>query len=714
MLGTPEEYCSLFEAVTVEDRTLENVYLLGSYSESPVTVASQQSRAINLVHELLASRRLATRAHVAVLGGGAAGLTAAAYALSRGLRVTVFETRSPLWNLRGCRTRWLHPNLFRLWPTPGWDSPATDFPVMNWYAGYAADVGDLLWEKYRAYEKLGGTLLRCLTAFVEPAGDSGKPRARYQLSGVGERSAEFDAIIVAVGFGTETRVSNAAAAVYWLDDALEREDPERTSMRYLISGSGDGGLTDLLRIRFDNFRHHHLRRLLLDLAEPRLLDDVSNAESIVDASQRTERYLSIARNASVSLAHHLRSNTSVFITNRAPPVFSGQSWPVSRFLASQLLVNDTANTRYIELADPNAKRRSITRPPRPPRFRIHLKSGDYEYVDAIVYRHGPLNCIDTLLRKAGLNAATVTAIRSKWHGERSDAPRWTAGPNFDTGCRSRIGAIQGPFAGRTVIGMLSRLLGLVGPDSLALRERWCWQQTQSTATGLLVDDEIVERLATHGDRLVRARVDAWRLPCEVPDDDILTSVVAADARLSGLWAQADEQMEQLRHHWVLPRPEWLAPDGLLTNTRVARHWRSWELDYRRLECGEGELRARRSRGPAVVVYPERCTREDWEKLCRRSRTSILLGRVEDAVEVHMPGENRKTVLGEVNPRTQKLLAVAKPLLLVLDLCARQCRVAFAWATTGDAIRLATELGAGEFYSADEIEPTFLVQRKFSP
>jgi len=144
--------CDLYEA-TAGGQGLPNVFVLGSLSHrEPVTVSVQQARAINLIHALVPDR-LAPGSRLCVIGGGAAGLTAAAYAIVRGLRVTVFEQRKPLWNLRGCRTRWLHPNLFQHWPDDGWDVTATDFPVMNWYADYACSVGELLWSKYRAYHR---------------------------------------------------------------------------------------------------------------------------------------------------------------------------------------------------------------------------------------------------------------------------------------------------------------------------------------------------------------------------------------------------------------------------------------------------------------------------------------------------------------------------------------------------------------------------------
>ena len=76
-------------------------------------------------------------------------------------------------------------------------------------------------------------------------------------------------LVVSFGFGAEARMRDTEASVYWHDDTLERERVEPRETRYLISGTGDGGLTDLLRIRLKEFRHHHLRDSLFHLDSAR-------------------------------------------------------------------------------------------------------------------------------------------------------------------------------------------------------------------------------------------------------------------------------------------------------------------------------------------------------------------------------------------------------------------------------------------------------------
>ena len=100
-------------------RLKDGVYLLGTF-ERGVTVYKQQVRAHNLVWaiwELHNAGKLDSVNRIAVVGGGIAGLTAAACFLSLfgEASVTVFER---LWDLcplqQGSDNRWLHPRILRL------------------------------------------------------------------------------------------------------------------------------------------------------------------------------------------------------------------------------------------------------------------------------------------------------------------------------------------------------------------------------------------------------------------------------------------------------------------------------------------------------------------------------------------------------------------------------------------------------------------------
>lgn len=125
-------------------RLQSGLYLIGSL-ERGVTVYNQQLRAHNLVWALweLSKRNEIKVGRVAVVGGGVAGLTAAACFLSlfeEPVSVTMFEQ---LWDLcplqQGADNRWLHPKIYD-WPAPGSTAPGASLPVLNWAEGRASDV----------------------------------------------------------------------------------------------------------------------------------------------------------------------------------------------------------------------------------------------------------------------------------------------------------------------------------------------------------------------------------------------------------------------------------------------------------------------------------------------------------------------------------------------------------------------------------------------
>ena len=107
------------------------LYLVGVF-ERGVTVYSQQVRALNLIWALVERGVLACnldenaarsdgRGSIAIIGGGFAGLTAAAALIKKDVdaNITIFERRDTLLPLQhGSDTRWLHPRIYD-WPADG-------------------------------------------------------------------------------------------------------------------------------------------------------------------------------------------------------------------------------------------------------------------------------------------------------------------------------------------------------------------------------------------------------------------------------------------------------------------------------------------------------------------------------------------------------------------------------------------------------------------
>lgn len=268
------------------------VYSIGQFDDR-VTVLSQQCRALNLAWALVETGRLSTdpaqkRSQVAILGGGFAGLTFAAALLQKQCHcsITVFEERDTLLPLQqGSDTRWLHPHIYD-WPVAGSDAPAAMLPVLNWTAARASDVVVQVlsgWGEV-ARDRDPPVTLWCNTRHLQ---FRGVPGSKARLEWVGERrdpatgrslarqprghegrSARFDVVVLAVGFGLE-----AIGSSYWRNEILGQPGLEQSRTTYLVSGQGDGAMIDLLRLKISQFRQD---RILAELfgGKPELVDEL--------------------------------------------------------------------------------------------------------------------------------------------------------------------------------------------------------------------------------------------------------------------------------------------------------------------------------------------------------------------------------------------------------------------------------------------------------
>jgi tetratricopeptide (TPR) repeat protein len=382
------------------------IFVLGCF-ERRVTLYSQQVRALNLVHSLFQAGReregrLRAGSKVLVIGGGAAGLTAAAGAAVRDCQVTLLEQMGvPLPMFRDNATRWIHPHIYE-WPRPGSEEPQAKLPLLDWKADLAREVAEQLltqWELLKnrysisAHYNVQNIRIR--------AQDANSPQRLVTWNASGHNEGRFDAVILAVGFGLEKTPPNAPKRFYWETDSLgdTARDPDKPRLHYLVSGIGDGGLIDLCRLCLRGFHHKEVVRKYLsspalDSVKARLLeleeDFYANRLKETDFF-RYYRELSVPLELDEQLRRDLRTDTSVVLNATSPSPLSSRASILNRFLASRLiqLNNVTYRSGSIEVAREKQD------------YRVTFTDGglqETEHFYDIVIRHGPDSRLKTLLQ----------------------------------------------------------------------------------------------------------------------------------------------------------------------------------------------------------------------------------------------------------------------------------------------------------------------------
>ena len=120
----------------------QRVYSIGSFSKR-VNFLAQQRRALNLVWALSEDGRLENKPRVAVIGGGLAGVTAAAALIAFDVAVDVFEKGGRvLHRQRKTAHRRVHPTI-NAWPFEK-ISVATELPFYDWSVGVSSEVAEAI------------------------------------------------------------------------------------------------------------------------------------------------------------------------------------------------------------------------------------------------------------------------------------------------------------------------------------------------------------------------------------------------------------------------------------------------------------------------------------------------------------------------------------------------------------------------------------------
>lgn len=423
-----------------------HLYVLGRL-DLQVNVYSQQVRAINLVHALAEAGTLEpTSCRIAVVGGGAAGLTAAATAGWLGFRrITLYERATELLSVfRDNTVRHLHPHMYD-WPRSSWKHDQAGLPILDWEANNPKEVAKTIeasWKRLRdVFEIEQPSHTEADVVDIKRRDTSGSDPLRLSFRNGKQR--DFDVVILALGFGPERGLPTGDPG-YWMNDGYEGTSADYRNPVYLVSGCGDGGLIDYLRMRLRGFDQGKLVDHLLpdgykevEAAKDALLqieDELweryppAASGELDDATRRWlfESYWSIeATEIRNRIAGELRAGATAYLTSREPSPLQPSAFILNRFLALQVLRVDG-----LEL-DPKT---SLPRACEVNSLRLwpHLPPHDGRSFTKIIRRHGPESAL-TQFTSIDKDFSKLPRLDRKSDATRS--PAWRNGGDWQEASR---------------------------------------------------------------------------------------------------------------------------------------------------------------------------------------------------------------------------------------------------------------------------------------
>jgi len=232
----------------------DGVYFLGAFDRR-ITFYSQQVRGLCLAHALDAQRHILTTDKIAVVGAGAAGLSFALSAALMGYNVTLYDPADKVLQLQSASPRLLHPHIYE-WPKIGSLDDRAGLPLLDWKSDSGGSVSGKLHDDFSAaVTRLANLQFQGARKLIAMKRLDADWRLTFDFNGTGE-SRRFNKVILAMGFGEEFPCGDAEAVAYWRPSGVGTAAIEpHSGASYLVSGNGDGGLTDTLSLLIQNFEH---------------------------------------------------------------------------------------------------------------------------------------------------------------------------------------------------------------------------------------------------------------------------------------------------------------------------------------------------------------------------------------------------------------------------------------------------------------------------
>jgi hypothetical protein len=379
----------------------KNTYLIGPYG-ARVSFASQQRRALNTVWAIKADGQWPgmTEPRAVVIGGGIAGAMCAIALRAQRCAVHLYEQKTSVMHVqRKASHRFVHPSI-NFWPEEENLHPTTEFPFLDWYAADCRTVFRHLRQQWRRFEG------RVINTHFEQTASEIKWDRKIQKVRVKFRSGEettADLVFVCTGFGQEDDYGDPAQRSYWQEDNLD-DEALTTQSRLVVSGTGDGGLIDALRMVYPGFMEDEiLLKYLLAVNSESLRTRVQELEEEAEDKSGqakskfyAEQYKDISQDRDPSAKDLLRSvdgrRFPVRLLGMAASPFEPTSAPIHKMILAHAL-----KERHIEYTQGTVRWS-------PPGYSIETEAGSSQIeFERMVVRHGskpPIGTISGLLSPA--------------------------------------------------------------------------------------------------------------------------------------------------------------------------------------------------------------------------------------------------------------------------------------------------------------------------
>lgn len=381
-----------------------------------VTIGSQQTRAINLVLALREVNRLSVESKVVVVGAGAAGLSACLAAAMFSDDVTLIERKELPLSVQDGSGRFIHPSINEF-PTEGWDNINRLSPILPWSAGSASSFVDSLRKQFDRVRQF-------VTIEYCPDVDDVSFADGDLLLGDGTRISSPSAVILATGFNGDGGLHGTQS--YWSNDSLHQV----TEGRWLVSGAGDGAISDVLRLSLRPFSGKTLVEWLTLPGVVSKVNEIREIEERAIDSYAAHGHLAAAVDADSeyrtldlpdldhALTAQFRPKVQVDLNDITSCAFNLHAAACNRLILSRLLKLNKVkfvHGRLLSVRDVEGGRREVK-----------IENREERQYNGVVVRHGPAPAgSDQIIPGVSSRVDKATRLASPVTYDSSRQAQWT-------------------------------------------------------------------------------------------------------------------------------------------------------------------------------------------------------------------------------------------------------------------------------------------------